>query len=105
MRDVMKYSAEAFAERMLLEGDLQGNRIVLQLLQQRSELLEALKKSKELREVERMMAAIERTRNRGNYGIAVAEDDRAKEWQSLRKDADFLRSVIDSAITKAEAVE
>lgn len=43
MRDVMKYSAEAFAERMLLEGDLQGNRIVLQLLQQRAELLEALK--------------------------------------------------------------
>lgn len=43
MEDLTKFSASACAERMAIEGDIQAERIILDLLKQRAELLEALK--------------------------------------------------------------
>lgn len=77
--------------------------VIRELLQQRAELLEALKASARLREIDQWLGAIERTRRQGRTGIAVDDDECAKEWQKLRKERDPLLMLIDAAITRAAA--
>lgn len=65
------------------------------------ELLEALQEGAQIDNLHRQMHRIEQRRNKGSFGIAVADDEYAIEWQELSNEVEILISKRNAAIDKA----
>lgn len=65
------------------------------------ELLEALQQGDQIDDLHRKMHRIEKRRNRGSFGIAVADDEDAIEWQKLSSEVEILISKRNAVIAKA----